>query len=238
MSDLPINLTYENAPSRARRWMRRAIMPAVLIATVVVAIFFGPTAIRRFQVLSVQRRAMNYLPAADHVVYETNPDRAGLLMRNRGDYFALSSSGVPVIEFAATWRDFYRLAQPPGRKPAAVLFLHERRSPMGQRRLVAVDTLGSDSDGPLVFRAAVFRPGDAFAPPGILATCNWTQPLNDRAAGRIVRIYAGQCDPGDDTHFSITWQTSSGNETVDGWLLNDEQVAMELRKPLSSIGFH
>jgi hypothetical protein len=237
MSASSLNLTYEKTPGRTRRWMRRAIATAIFVGIAAIAILYGPAVFARFKLLAVQRTAMNYSPAADHVVYETDPQQAKQLMRNPGDYLA-GGSGVPVIEFATPWRDFYRLAQPPGRKPAAVLFLHERRTPAGKRRLVAIDTLGSDSDGPLVFRSAVFRPGDALASAGLLTTKNSRQPDADDRARQIVRIFAGQCDTHDPAHFTIAYQTRSRREIVDGWLLESDQVVLELRKPISSIQFH
>jgi hypothetical protein len=229
MSEVPLNLTYEKAPSRPRRWMRRAILPLIFVAITIIAIIYGPAAIARFQLIAVQRTAMAYSPAADHVVYETDPQAAKLLMRNPGDYMA-AGAGVPVIEFARPWRDFYRLAEPPGRKPAAVLFLHERHTRAGRRRLVAVDTLGSDHDGPLMFRSAVFRPGNTLASAGLLSTTNWTQLGGDEKDGQVVRIFAGQCDARDPAHFTIAYQTRSGLEVVDGWLLEDDQVMLDLRK--------
>src|SRR5437763_8141477 len=99
MSGLPLNLTYEQASGRARRWMRRATAPVILVAIASLAIFYGPSAIARFQLIAVQRTAMNYSPAADHVVYETDAEQAKQLMGHPGDYMALGS-GALVIEFA------------------------------------------------------------------------------------------------------------------------------------------
>ena len=44
-----------------------------------------------------------------------------------------------------------------------------------------------------------------------------------------VRIFAGQVDPNDDSHFTIQYETPTGKGTIDGYLQPDEHVRMQYR---------
>ena len=44
-----------------------------------------------------------------------------------------------------------------------------------------------------------------------------------------LRLYAGQIDPNDESHFTIDCETPAGRGTIDGWLLADDTVKVEVR---------
>jgi hypothetical protein len=44
-----------------------------------------------------------------------------------------------------------------------------------------------------------------------------------------LRLYAGQPDPVDSSHFTIPYETTSGRGTIDGWLQADDTVKMQVR---------
>ncbi|HEX5245303.1 MAG TPA: hypothetical protein VFW23_18725, partial [Tepidisphaeraceae bacterium] len=97
--------------------MRHAALLAIIIALGLLALVYGPSVSRHVELLRWQRRAMQFDRTADQVVYESDPVRAGVLSRTVGDVGAANSSGAPVYQFSRTWREFYRILEPPGRKP-------------------------------------------------------------------------------------------------------------------------
>ena len=44
-----------------------------------------------------------------------------------------------------------------------------------------------------------------------------------------LRWYAGQCDPSDDSHFTINFQLDGKPGVLDGWLRNDDTIRLQLR---------
>jgi hypothetical protein len=44
------------------------------------------------------------------------------------------------------------------------------------------------------------------------------------------RIYAGQLDPEDASHFTIDYEARGRRHTIDGWLRDDETVLLEERR--------
>jgi hypothetical protein len=49
-------------------------------------------------------------------------------------------------------------------------------------------------------------------------------------ASNVFRLFAGQADPKDASHFTITYELDDQPGIIDGWLLNDETVALEPRR--------
>jgi hypothetical protein len=121
-------------------------------------------------------------------------------------------------------------------KPA-VIFLHERISPGGNRRLVCV-SYGSQGD---TFTAQ-FVHGlncDTFT----VAPGTWSQPPVYSPKGweydilvdwprkpPLVRIFAGQPDPNDPAHFTIRYRIWGQEDVLDGRLLDDDRVTLTFRK--------
>jgi hypothetical protein len=140
--------------------------------------------------------------------------------------------------------------------PPGIVFAHRLRNPSGQERLVVVWA----SVGESRMRALLPPNGDNDAPTleadtyipamttGALLGKRLTQvpnPAEDLPDGRLTwtqlpenfhaRIYAGQLDPADESHFTIDFELHVGsrydepqikiNGVVDGWLVADNDVA-------------
>ncbi|MDB5332053.1 MAG: hypothetical protein JWP03_3204 [Phycisphaerales bacterium] len=240
MAATPPPINYAPPPKGIRyHWVRRLIALALLITSCALAIRYGPRLNQRLDLLRCQRAAMGYSAAADHVVYERDPARSTALLRTSSDYWAVyPSDGRPrvppshmlaesnvVVDFPPAWRDFYELASPPGRNVGAVLFLHKLRSPGAHERIVAVDGFATGA-ADLRLALAVFEPGSLAARPRIISDMesNSLQKIGDL---RAERVYAGQLDPADPSHFTILYQTANGNGTLDGWLKDDDSVKFE-----------
>jgi hypothetical protein len=136
-----------------------------------------------------------------------------------------------------------------------VVFMHELRHPQtGQRRLVCVTHLGFCSwwdaaqsnylsgENFVVerIRPAGLRGSPEFLGEGIYVetqrraakpnTADTQFPDPQNPPDVIQRIYAGQLDPDDPSHFTISYDTPAGPRTLDGRLAADgESVSLELR---------
>lgn len=147
-------------------------------------------------------------------------------------YTALPGSEANFIP--EPWNNYYTLLSPPGAQSNGTAFLHERTSPIGHRRLVAVDSgamsRGRDALG-IFFVARVFIPGTLVKSP-VEIPIGFEQCRMEARAG--LRIQAGQIDPSDPSHFTIEVQSPDAKGAVskiiiDGWLRDDDSVLLEPR---------
>lgn len=129
------------------------------------------------------------------------------------------------------WNQFYSYFSPPGLKSDGTVFLHERTSPAGHHRLIAVDLYDIQSAPTQIMCFArvidlggIFITGDQRPQP---SEGMFTLPLPNPHC----LIFAGTPDPADPSHFTFTISTGSDQRTIDGWLRDDDRVVMELRKP-------
>jgi hypothetical protein len=118
---------------------------------------------------------------------------------------------------------FYNLYSPPGSNLSTVAFVHEMRNPKGEIRMVAVGIIGNGNNENAWPETYSFKPGSLINPP---------KSLYSRSEFLLEdRVFAGQIDPSDPTHFTIrTISDSGGYERIlDGWLQNDDVVNLEIR---------
>jgi hypothetical protein len=141
---------------------------------------------------------------------------------------------------AEPWQRFYAAAGGVMRSEGTV-FLHERRTPAGERRLVGVDLLpfglpiGLNLTDPVEGRlepwGRVFTDGSFLRPP-VEAFSPKQNPY--RSWSLIgppdrLRVFAGQPDPNDPSHFTIDYEVHGVRHTLDGWLRDDDTVVIEPR---------
>jgi hypothetical protein len=136
----------------------------------------------------------------------------------------------------AAFHRFYALLSPPGDRGTPAVFVHQLRTPDGQPRLVVVQAYTYDFGGggmdtattlTLLFQARVFRPGGpGRAPVEVLAGGGGSVVV---AVSRPAKVFAGQCDPADLSHFSFAGVMHDEPFAIDGWLQADETVTMQLR---------
>ena len=121
------------------------------------------------------------------------------------------------------WINFYQLANSNGSRSEGNLFLHERVSPAGNRRLVAIEFY---CGGHIVF-ARVFVPGTLLSRPHERTSSMATQlSLPDHCTV----VYAGQPDRSDAAHFTIRYEAAGKTHSIDGWLTDEDQVLLEQRR--------
>lgn len=238
MTTGPRILAY--APPRSqRRWIVRLLL---LIAGVVCACFWGPEALRAIHLYWIERRCATYRAAENELAYVG--DRYDVMqefLRARPD-FAVSSKldrGTATEAFIrpACWDDlwssvrnyrsqFYATST---HREAPVLFLHERTSSGGTRRIVAVEYVGAfEFYG---FVTISITPGFWHSPmerkrcEHSFANQEW-KVFDHEFHCYSLRIYQGQPDPNDDSAFSIRFTFDGAERIVRGQLLDSGEVKL------------
>ena len=217
-------------PRHRRKALRRVVGLALLVAVLALLGWkAGPPAWRHARLLYWQRRAMNYALPGNQPVYVEDSSKAPRLLR-QGGYV---SSGPRVIWFAKPWEVFYEVFSPPGRLPAATLFLHQRRSSRGQTRLVAVEIVGRNTTegvpNSFIVTISVIRPGGERSRPTEVTS---DLQIVDLPSTESIQVswYAGQPDPADASHFTAKCELRGKTIVVDGWLQDDDTVKIEPRR--------
>ena len=257
----PILLDYAPAPPRWRKRARYILLASILLATGFCAWRWGPYAWHRSQLLYWQRQCLNFSASPDTVVYEEEPAAAALLLQRSGySPYVLkrraSSNSHPILVQAAAFHPrclrtlgtFITLpmwplcASGPGGSGSgsagAIIFLHERISSAGHRRLVCVN-YAPDTD--------TFTPGFIQAynyEACVISPATWKRPITCAPGSYTVnvksswpprpplmRVYAGQVDPADPAHFTIRYQMWGQEDMLDGRLQDDDQVTLTPRHP-------
>jgi hypothetical protein len=244
-------LEYAPAPPRGRKWVARAAALLLVLALAYAGHRWGPAAWGKSRMLYWQRLCLNYRPDDKAVVYEEEPSAAGRLLAHSSDYTAypLARHAPPgprtpvnaAARVPACWSRFSALGGIPaaGRGPGAVVFLHERISPAGNRRLVMVryfpepDTFtsgliaGYNFDFEVLTPATLSRPAAAAAPKAYPFDVRSGWPRHPP----LVRVYAGQADAHDPSHFTIRYQIWAQEDVLDGKLDDQDNITLTARHP-------
>jgi hypothetical protein len=238
-STVPSRIDYatSNPPWHRRRRWRRSLLAVGLIVVAGSAFWWGSPVARHVTLLRLQRQCMTHQLPKTLAVFEEDPQRAAQLLVADSRYGRLHSSAAPVGISAPEWDAVYAAVSPPGGFRFPTVFLHERRNSSGRKRIVAV-VVGRWSllpeKSPLFIAVKVLRPGSLVSPPALLFEDMPFEQLPGQQYGST-RIYAGQADPADWSHFTIDYDINGPNRilpfTLDGWLRDDDTVALQLRGP-------
>jgi hypothetical protein len=229
MSAPAAELEYQLSPRwHTRRVSRRVVLPIVLVLAAGAAYVLGPAWYRHAQSLYWQRQCMTYAAAPGRVAYSDDPaDLPSLLGTGGYDTNALSPGPSRyVILRNAAWRRYAGKAQPQ-------VFMHGRRSPGGNDRLVVVQfaTFRGRAFDPydrLIFTPYVERPSTVFSrTTGPSSSAASLQMF--RTPGDATRVTEGRADPQDSSHFTIDYVLNGTAGTIDGWLNDDESVTLSPR---------
>ena len=244
-------LDYAPAPPRGRK---RAIRAAALLLVLVLGFAgyrWGPAAWHTSRVWYWQRQCLNYHPGADEIDYEEEPSAAATLLARGADYAAYPLARQPppaaptpvnaAARVPACWTRFTALTgTSPAVPPAgAVVFLHERVSAAGNRRLVMVryfpepHTFTSGFINGYNFDFEALTPATWSAPPRPASRRYY---MFDVLSGwprhpPLVRMYAGQADAHDPSHFTIRYEMWGQEDVLDGKLDDHDQITLTPRHP-------
>jgi hypothetical protein len=239
-----VPLDYEPGERmRRRKWRRWISWTALTLTFAALAWSYGPWFIRRAQFALYERRVARYTAPASRVVYEEDPSLwPGLLAQPGYRQMTATSPGwSSFVGYIASPVEDLARAVPISPLGGTAIFAHELRNPSGQRRIVVIwlayngirsNAQGATPDNQVYLSLctsfvqdakllrAVMQP-TAIAPKSVAE--NRTTPL-------YARLYAGQVDPADASHFTIAYQIGEYSDQLDGYLLNDDSVQLQPRK--------
>lgn len=209
---------------RGARARRIALVAGALLLLLVIA-WITPRAFRRLQLAHWQRQCLTYVAPPDRVIHETDPAEVPKLL----------ALPLPYQGSLAAGHAF--LIPPPYRnlvvsQSVGTAFLHERVPPRGDRRLVAVDLFTTTimPNKVMSFSATAIDPSSAVHGPSALITLTRGDGVTvTLQPGDTFRVFAGQPDPDDVSHFTIDYLVNDTRHTVDGWLVDDGMVRIEAR---------
>ena len=234
MSEPAPQLEYAPRPpalagARLRRWGLLGVLGVLAVGAVILA----PKIVGYVSLLQLQRLCLNHTAPPTQVVLETDPADAKKLLAADSRYVANGTMTGLVPRY---WTA-YHASLGGGFQTCGTVFLHERTTPQGVRCLVAVDA----NRFPLVpmnsrvdvvsLGARITRPGSVFRGPrgGRSVTRGDGAQVRFDPFDRLT-IYAGQADPADASHFTIQYDLAGVRHTVDGWLVDENTVKIELRE--------
>ena len=248
----PIPLDYAPAPPRWRKRARYILLALILLAAGFCAWRWGPYAWKQSHLLYWQRQCLNFSASPDTVVYEEEPAAAILLRRSdysphvtvRREDFDTDFNIVQVKAAAfypRCWRRLDTFATLPtvpffpSDGDGAIIFLHERVSSAGHRRLVCVDY------APKTFSPQFAEGVNCFS--CVISPATWIRPLTEGPRidcwnmrmpiypppPPLVRVYSGQIDPADPAQFTIRYQMWGQEDVLDGRLQDDDSVTLTPR---------
>ena len=198
------------APPRSRRWRLARRFTVLLVISVVAfsGVWWFPRLRDNLLLFDMQQRCMSYAVPPSTAVHT-----------------ALAASAVtPPGPIPPEWASFYASLSPPGFKSHGTVFVHAMQSKVGSRRLVGVDILSSVRTTDFCWR--VIEPGSVIRRARLLQA--GVQTL--RWDGYAFQIGAGAADPDDPSHFTFSCTLDGTVHAFDGWLRDDDTIAIERRK--------
>jgi hypothetical protein len=233
-----------------RRNLLRILLVACLAAATWVGVRRGPEWWYEASHHYWESRCLAFQLPPETVVFETEPTAAARLLKS-SDYFAypttmpgsppIAARNVPSCALEALYRgSSEEVTAPP---PDAFLFVHKLTSPKGVSRVVFVCLTLKDfpvpdrvSNPPILIGAVSYRMelSDYVDARDIRTrSFEWDgthrNVMTDSCFGlwtglnrRSLRVYAGQADPADPSHFTIRYEVDGRPGTIDGHLTDHE----------------
>jgi hypothetical protein len=231
-----VALDYATGISRRRRIVRRALRIAslfILLASAATSPRWVPPAWHRAQLIYHQRQCLNYSAPPDQIVYDSDHPGSGgafefpVCLKNFEKMVPMAGPSTgPLGWQSVSGRAFSNTPY--------ISFLHQRKSKGGTVRLVVMGDPVEDFDW-----------YDTYTPIGLWGKSGSTQnfadfahpalldpffvgPLFNLKAHRL-RVYAGQADPNDESHFTIAYKVNDLPDVIDGYLQDDGSVKIAFR---------
>jgi hypothetical protein len=237
----PPQLDYApSVPWHRRRRLRCWVALALCIIAAGFVVHWRAPLRQWAQRAELQRQCMRYHPPEDKAVYEEEAESAAALIATGGEYTRVKTGGnfnTPVaIHVPDRLTSLAKQTSPPLRLRGATLFLHARTSPAGNLRIVVVQRVPNTlvpafvpyTDLEIILLEPSWRTGvpQRIDPPEVPRVLI---PHDLNALTRHLRIYAGQPDDDDSSHFTIAYESHGQRGTSDGWLQDDDTVRMQVR---------
>ncbi|HET6252290.1 MAG TPA: hypothetical protein VFE47_31680 [Tepidisphaeraceae bacterium] len=236
MSEFPAQLSYE-APRARRKWVGPIALMLAGIALALVGFHFWPVAKLRLRTFYWQRQAMSYHASPDQIVLEAGQQQRIISFGDAADSVAFYHGRVledgtpaPVGRDPRAWRETKSLLSMPLVGDRALAFLHERHVAGGKSRIVAVE-MGyrhiAAGYWQLVAAVIVIEPGSLGSPLRVIGE-SITDCDNSFGPEIDNRVYAGQIDAADASHFTVSWGNPECSFVMDGYLQPDDRVRLQV----------
>jgi hypothetical protein len=194
-----------------------------LVLLALIALWQGPSLWHDVRERYWRQQCWNYAAPVGRVVYDEDPLRAAPLVREGGAMVQLDPE-LPAAFIANDpdcWTTFTDLNRYALSRPGAVVFLHGRATHSGDSRLICL-VFGGWNHRRWEFVAHVYRRnGYSSYLTGV------DVPLEPGATP--LRLFAGQPDAADESHFTFTYEANGQKGTIDGWLQAGDVVKLQLR---------
>jgi hypothetical protein len=252
VSSEPVTLSYGRR-QRAGWWPRVRFKYVVLGVVALVAINWGTMLVHRLSYWNLQRKCMNYTAPPERVVFESNPDAAKELLKDPAYARSIfdSESKLPTALYQTSLiadleaKDRFETLLDTLRTHAGsrfpiehmpLCFLGERRSTSGESRLIEAYAIPFSLPSPQGFSGSLTM---RVIKPGTLTQSSkhtnghpyWPLLTNLHNKPSNLKIYTGQPDPVDASHFMIRYEAYGNEKILDCWLQPDDSVKVVLRQP-------
>jgi hypothetical protein len=212
---------------RRRRFVVLVGVIILLCAVTPFAVRNGNMAMERWRVNRLYRTCAAYTAPATKVVWE----EASQQVKQLRDYQTVGSHNGNAAFFVPNeWKQL-NAAIGQQIQTWGTLFLHERITPTTKRpRLVGVDIAGWSRGGPVVLfaRCRTIAPAVPMRLPTEAKVDHPSVHLS--ATEGPLRLFAGQPDANDASHFTIEYMLGDQRGVIDGWLKDDGSVLLEPRE--------
>jgi hypothetical protein len=206
-------LDYGVTPFRQRRFYRRLVRAILFLGIVAAVLVLIPTGLVWIRYLYWQQRCLNYTAPPDQLVFHSTGGR-------QGEIYSLC---VPEEQF------WYNGGDDGGGFPACGIFVHAMRRPDGTKCLVELNLGTPEVSGSisellhnLYYGVWTVSPIARLAHLGLadFPTINGVDKW---------KIYAGQPDPSNPSHFTFDFESNARRHTCDAWLNNSNQLVLSVR---------
>jgi hypothetical protein len=184
------------------------------VALVAVAILWGSRWVTCIRLVYVERQCAAYRASGD-TVFSTDSSK--------------SASQVASLP-PSCWKGFYSLVSGTGFASDGTAFLHERFTPNGHPRLVAVDV--ESGSGSISLRCRSYSRTEGLTFSRELSSTNWQGLIGWY---NNVKILGGRTDAANPSHFTIDADIDGKHQIIDGWITDaDDNVKLQVRAASST----
>jgi hypothetical protein len=222
-----IVLDYAEAPRSKRQ--RVYLQRLAIVAAIAIAVWFL-VKLRPWEELRdayYRHQCATYTAPADQIVYEEDPTVFAALLKSAPEYRQLQGG---VARLATPWEKLTY-----GTRRAGIVLLHERKAVQSAPAVLALEapwpSMVSGQVGQFMeFRYVIHSGNEPPRRGGVGGVRIWIarSPTFSEKDRVPFRLFAGQPDPTDLSHFTIGYEEPRGRGIVDGWM-EGNNVRLEVR---------
>jgi hypothetical protein len=196
-------LNYDIALSRRVRWRRRAVSVICVISIVIAMLSWGPPLVRRVRFDYWRHECLTCVMPTGLLLFDTDNPNAN----------------PPICAADEGFERVAHVDQYVHTPDMRVIFLHEMRRPDGTPRLVRLrlDPMIRPANW-YFFNARVLDISGA-ADSEVFAGKYWGILASDH-----LKVFDGQIDPGNPSHFTFDYEFDGVRRTSDVWLTNEDEL--------------